>query len=66
MGDGKKGKRSYEKDEPVSLAPLDFRTALAALMGRKPEPQDEAENAPQSEDEVRGGGEDAPEQGRGK
>lgn len=33
----KKKTRKYEHEEPVSLAPLDFREALAALVRVKPE-----------------------------
>ena len=31
-------KRSYERDQPVSLRPLDLPTALAALLKVKPSP----------------------------
>lgn len=37
-----KEKRQYERDEPVSLHPLDLRTALAGLMGVRPKPSSES------------------------
>lgn len=60
---GQKKKRKYEHEEPVSLAPLSFEEALAALVRVKPE---DAEKAPQSDKEPEGGREGQPEHEDGK
>lgn len=41
-------KRAYQRDEPVSLRPLDLRTALAGLLKVKP-PASTPDSAPRPE-----------------
>lgn len=36
----KKSRKGEPRENPVSLAPLDFETALAGLLAVKPEPKD--------------------------
>lgn len=47
MMETKKNKRRYEPEEPVSLDPLTFREALAALVRVKPEDLEEGDSSDQ-------------------